>query len=157
MPKNHIWTPEEDAELLKLINDGYTPKKIIELSNWNKFEKGSIASRINKLKREKKNQIPINNGNFYQITFTIIVKDLMQKLTGNSDESSGFIISENIPKSLSSLIPSTLNVSQVSLIPKKTTMISENNKLDEISPNESQGKYLINIIYLNRINISLVY
>jgi len=36
-------------------------------------------------------------------------------------------------------------------------MISENNKLDEISPNESQGKYLINIIYLNRINISLVY
>jgi len=119
MPKNHIWTPEEDAELLKLINDGYTPKKIIELSNWNKFEKGSIASRINKLKREKKNQIPINNGNFYQITFIIIVKDLMQKLTGNSDELSGFIIPENIPKSLSSLIPSTLNVSQVSLIPKK--------------------------------------
>lgn len=70
MPK-HKWTAEEDKELLKLINLGFTPAKIKKDKAFQNLEISSISSRYSKLKREKKmggdeeKATPTNKGTYH--------------------------------------------------------------------------------------------
>ena len=50
----HKWTPNEDEKFQELINQGLTPAKIQQESNFTNILQGAMKARYKKIQQEKK-------------------------------------------------------------------------------------------------------